>query len=116
VAVTVLPTAAANWVKGEAIDDHHRSWWHWVTSHVMNWTDTPRKRWTWVGTLTITPILLALALIPPADYLPEGKKNFFMGFLITAPGMGMQTAGKELVDIIDERLAPYRLTMMKWMN
>jgi len=107
VAVTVLPTAAANWVKGEAIDDHHRSWWHWVTSHVMNWTDTPRKRWTWVGTLTITPILLALALIPPADYLPEGKKNFFMGFLITAPGMGMQTAGKELVDIIDERLAPY---------
>jgi len=107
VAVTVLPTAAANWVKGEAIDDHHRSWWHWVTSHVMNWTDTPRKRWTWVGTLTVTPILIALALIPPADYLPEGKKNFFMGVMITAPGMGMQTAGEELVDVIDQRLAPY---------
>ena len=107
VAVTVLPTAAANWIKGEAIDDHHRSWWHWVTSHIMSWTDTSRRRWTWVGTLTITPIFIALALLPPADYLPEGKKNFFMGFIITAPGMGMQTAGEELVDVIDERLAPY---------
>ena len=107
VAVTVLPTAAANWIKGEAIDDHHRHWWHWVTSHIMSWTDTPRKRWTWVGTLTLAPVIVALALIPPADYLPEGKKNFIMGFMITAPGMGMQTAGAELVDIIDDRLAPY---------
>jgi len=107
VAVTVLPTAAANWVKGEAIDDHHRSWWHWVTSHIMSWTDSPRKRWTWVGSLTLIPAVIALSLIPPADYLPEGKKNFIMGFMITAPGMGMQTAGEELVDIIDGRLAPY---------
>ena len=45
VAVTVLPTAAANWIKGEAIDDHHRSWWRWITSHIMAWTDTSRRRW-----------------------------------------------------------------------
>jgi multidrug efflux pump subunit AcrB len=107
VAVTVLPTAAANWVKGEAIDDHHRSWWHWVTSHIMSWTGTPRKRWTWVGILTAVPIVLAAFLVPPADYLPEGKKNFIMGFMITAPGMGMDTAGEELVNVIDGRLAPY---------
>ncbi|MFC1688522.1 efflux RND transporter permease subunit [Pseudomonadota bacterium] len=107
VAVTVLPTAAANWVKGEAIDDHHRSWWHWVTSHIMSWTNTSRQRWTWVSILTAVPVALALLLVPPADYLPEGKKNFIMGFMITAPGMGMDTAGEELVDIIDGRLAPY---------
>ena len=107
VAVTVLPTAAANWVKGEAIDDHHRSWWHWVTSHIMSWTGTPRKRWSWVGILTLLPVVLAIFLLPPADYLPEGKKNFIMGFMITAPGMGMETAGEELVDVIDGRLAPY---------
>ncbi|MDH3942383.1 MAG: efflux RND transporter permease subunit, partial [Xanthomonadales bacterium] len=107
VAVTVLPTAAANWVKGEAIDDHHRSWWHWVTSHIMSWTATPRKRWSWVGILTLLPVVLAIFLVPPADYLPEGKKNFIMGFMITAPGMGMETAGEELVDVIDGRLAPY---------
>ena len=107
VAVTVLPTAAANWIKGEAIDDHHRSWWHWVTSHIMSWTDSPRRRWTWVGLLTLTPVVVALLLIPPADYLPEGKKNFIMGFMITAPGMGMETAGEELVEVLDGRLAPY---------
>jgi multidrug efflux pump subunit AcrB len=107
VAVTVLPTAAANWIKGEAIDDHHRDWWRWVTSHIMSWTSTSRKRWTWISALTIAPLFIAFLLIPPADYLPEGKKNFFMGFMVTPPGMGMQTANEELVDIIDQRLAPY---------
>ncbi len=107
VAVTVLPTAAANWIKGEAIDDHHRNWWRWATSHIMSWTETPRKRWAWVGTLTVTPIFIVLLLLPPADYLPEGKKNFIMGFMVTAPGMGVQTASDELVEVINGRLAPY---------
>jgi multidrug efflux pump subunit AcrB len=107
VAVTVLPTAAANWIKGEAIDDRHRSWWHWVTSHIMSWTDSPRKRWTWVGLLTVIPVFVVLMLIPPADYLPEGKKNFIFGFMVTPPGLGTQTAGEELVEIIDSRLLPY---------
>jgi multidrug efflux pump subunit AcrB len=44
VAVTVLPTAAADWVKGKGIEDRHREWWRWITSHIMSWTDTPRKR------------------------------------------------------------------------
>ena len=108
IAVTVLPTAAADWVKGEAIEDHHRSWWRWVTNHIMSWTDTPRRRWTFVGLLTGTPLVLAALLIPPADYLPEGKRNFFFGFMVTPPGIGIETAGRELMDAIDERLAPYR--------
>jgi multidrug efflux pump subunit AcrB len=107
VAVTVLPTAAANWIKGEAIDDHHRSWWRWATSHIMTWTDTPRRRWTWVAALTVIPSLVALALVPPADYLPEGKRNFIFGFMVTPPGIGTQTAGEELIDVIDRRLTPY---------
>lgn len=107
VAVTVLPTAASNWIKGEAIDDHHKDWWHWVTSHIMTWTDTPRRRWTWIATLTLTPVLVGLLLVPPADYLPEGQKNFVMGFMVTPPGMGTETARDELVEVIDERLMPY---------
>jgi multidrug efflux pump subunit AcrB len=107
VAVTVLPTAAANWIKGEAIDDHHRNWWRWVTRHIMTWTDSPRQRWTWVATLTLTPFLIVALLLPPADYLPEGKQNFFMGFMVTPPGMGTQTTNDELVSVIDKRLEPY---------
>ncbi|MCH7507582.1 MAG: efflux RND transporter permease subunit [Proteobacteria bacterium] len=107
VAVTVLPTAAANWVKGEAIEDHHRSWWRWVTKHIMSWTDTPRRRWTFVGLLTGAPLVLALLLIPPADYLPEGKRNFMFGFMVTPPGIGVETSNRELLDVIDKRLEPY---------
>ena len=107
VAITVLPTAASNWIKGEAIDDHHRHWWSWTTDHIMRWTDTPRKRWTWVGTLTVIPMVIALSLLPPADYLPEGKRNFFFGMMITAPGLGMETAREELVGVVADRLKPH---------
>jgi len=107
VAITVLPTAAANWVKGHAIEDHHQQWWSWISDHIMNWTDTSKKRWTWVSILTVVPLMLALVLIPPADYLPEGKKNFFDGFLSTPPGMGMDNAIEELVSVIDLRFDPY---------
>ena len=107
VAVTVLPTAASNWIKGEAIDDHHRHWWRWVTDHIMNWTDTARKRWTWIASLTVIPLLIAVSIIPSADYLPEGKRNFFFGVMITAPGQGMETAREEMVEVIAERLKPY---------
>jgi len=114
VAVTVLPTAAADWVKGEAIKDHHRNWWRWVTRHIMSWTNTPRRRWTFVGLLTGTPVILALLLIPPADYLPEGKRNFIFGFIVAPPGIGVETAGHELLDVIDERLVPYMNGEKPW--
>ncbi len=107
VAVTVLPTAAADWVKGEAIEDHHRSWWRWITDHIMSWTDTARRRWTFVGLLIGAPLVFAALLLPPADYLPEGKQNFFFGFMVTPPGIGIETARRELMDVIDDRLAPY---------
>jgi multidrug efflux pump subunit AcrB len=55
----------------------------------------------------VVPLLLAVALLPAADYLPEGQKNFVMGFMVTPPGMGTQTARDELVEVIDERLLPY---------
>lgn len=107
VAVTVLPTAASNWIRREGIEDHHSSWWRWVTDHVMSFTDTPRKRWAWVGSLTVLPMLIAVLLIPPADYLPEGKKNMLFGFVLTPPGMGMDTIEEEFMDEINRRMAPF---------
>ena len=85
VAVTVLPTAASNLVKGSAIEDVHRHWWRWVTDHIMAWTDTPRRRRMSVAALTIIPFVLLMVLKPPADYLPEGKRNFIFGFMISTP-------------------------------
>jgi multidrug efflux pump subunit AcrB len=104
VAVTVLPTAASNLVKGSAIEDVHRHWWRWITDHIMTWTDTPRRRRSWVTVLTILPFVLVLILKPAADYLPEGKRNFFFGFMISPPGLGVETAKREVMDVIDGRL------------
>ncbi len=101
VAVTVLPTAASNWIRREGIEDVHSGWWRWVTDHVMNWTDSPRKRWSWVAGLTALPIALAIFLLPPTDYLPEGKKNMVFGFVLTPPGMGMETIEDEFLDEIN---------------
>ncbi len=107
VAVTVLPSAAANWVKGSAIEDVHRHWWRWVTDHIMRWTDTPVRRRSWIVILTVLPLLLAFVLKPSADYLPEGKRNFLFGFMVTPPGLGVETGKREVMEVIDQRLAPY---------
>ena len=107
VAVTVLPSAAANWVKGGTIEDVHGHWWRWVTSHIMSWTGTPNRRRLWITGLIVTPVILLLALKPPADYLPEGKRNFIFGFMLSPPGLGVETAKREVMDVIDQRLAPH---------
>jgi len=107
VAVTVLPTAASNLVKGKAIEDIHRHWWRWITDHIMTWTGTPGRRKAWVATLTVVPFVLVMLLMPAADYLPEGKRNFIFGFMMAPPGQGIETAEREVMDVIDQRLDPY---------
>lgn len=106
-AVTVLPAAAYRFLGDATMTDRHSHWWRWVTDHIMSWTDTPKLRWRWIASLLTIPIVLAVLLVPAADYLPEGKQNFLRGFLVTPPGMGVDTAERELIDVINERLAPH---------
>jgi len=107
VAVTVLPSAASHLVRASGIEDVHSGWWRWVTSHIMRWTDTPKRRLAWVGALTVLPVVLVLLLKPSADYLPEGKRNFIFGFMVSPPGLGVETAKREVMDVIDRRLKPH---------
>jgi len=107
VAVTVLPSAASNWVKGSAIEDVHQHWWRWITNHIMTWTSTKQRRRLWIAGLTVVPLALLLILKPSADYLPEGKRNFIFGFMLAPPGLGVETAKREVMDVIDRRLDKY---------
>jgi multidrug efflux pump subunit AcrB len=107
VAVTVLPSAASNWIKGSAIEDVHQHWWRWITNHIMTWTGTPQRRRLWIAGLTIVPLVLLLVLKPSADYLPEGKRNFIFGFMVAPPGLGVETGNKEVMEVIDRRLDQY---------
>ena len=47
VAVTVLPAAAASWLRNIEMHDPHAHWWDNTSNFVMSLTDTPRRRvWT----------------------------------------------------------------------
>ncbi len=107
VAVTVLPAAAARILGNTEVYDKHRSWWRASTDFIMRITDTPQLRRNWILGLTLIPILLVVVLKPPADYLPEGKRNFVFGFMVTPPGLGFDTAEQELVNVLNQRLEPY---------
>ncbi len=106
VAVTVLPTAAWRLLGERELRDRHGHWWQGITGGIMRLTDTPRRRWGWVVGLTTVPVLVGALLLPPADYLPEGQRNFLFGFLITPPGLGVDTAESELVGVMNERMRP----------
>ncbi|HLS05421.1 MAG TPA: efflux RND transporter permease subunit, partial [Wenzhouxiangella sp.] len=107
VAIVVLPTTAYRFMGDQKVEDLHGHWWRSMTGVVMRLTDTSRRRMLWIIGLTAAPILLGLLLLPPADYLPEGKRNDLFGFLQTPPGMGPETAENELIGPINERLLPY---------
>lgn len=107
VAIVVLPTASYRLLGDASLEDRHASWWQRGSDFIMTLTDTPRRRRGWIAGLTIVPLVIAALLIPPADYLPEGKRNFIFGFLQTPSGMGPDTAEVELIKPLNERLIPH---------
>ncbi|MGY6587941.1 MAG: efflux RND transporter permease subunit [Wenzhouxiangella sp.] len=107
VAIIVLPAASYRLLGEQRLEDRHGHWWTKATGLVMRLTDTPKRRWSWIAGLTTVPILVAVLLLPPADYLPEGQRNFIFGFIQTPPGVGPDTAERELINVINDRMRPY---------
>jgi len=107
VAITVLPAAAGRLLGGSGLKDRNADTWRRIADGVMRLTATPRQRFAWIAGLTLGPLLFALLLMPATDYLPEGKRNFVFGFLVTPPGTGMEAAEHEIVEVINDRLRPY---------
>ena len=71
------------------------------TSKPINcWSMTKQTEST--GATTLTALLL-----PPADYLPEGKQGWIFAFIVPPPGQSVTTARSEFASPVVERLAPY---------
>ncbi|GAB4190577.1 MAG: efflux RND transporter permease subunit [Wenzhouxiangellaceae bacterium] len=107
VAVTVLPAAAQRLLGQANMVDRNDHWWSRITGGVMRLTETPRRRLFWIAGLTLGPLLIGALIMPSADYLPEGRRNFVFGFVVTPPGMSVDTAKSEITDVINDRLRPY---------
>jgi len=107
VATVVLPAASWRLLGDRSMEDRHADWWRNAADFVMRLTDTPKRRIGWIAGLILVPLSIGYFLLPPADYLPEGNRNFVSAFVQTPPGMGPETAQAELIDVINERIRPY---------
>lgn len=106
-AVTVIPTAANQWLTHLNLHDRHANWWRAGTRFLMRITDTRKRRALWIAGLVSLPLLVTLALVPKADYLPEGNRNLVFAFILPPPGVNMNHIEREMGQVIAERMSPY---------
>lgn len=107
VAVTVLPAATVRFVHRGDFSDKHSSMWRTITHFLDGLTRSKTQQLAWTAGLLLIPLALAFILRPPADYLPEGNRNFSFGGLAAPPGMSFSVAQDELAEVISDRLKPY---------
>jgi multidrug efflux pump subunit AcrB len=107
IAVTVIPTAASNWLRDTRLHDPHSDWWDKITAKIMFLTDSSRNRKSLIGGLFVGATMLTWFLLPPADYLPKGEQGWIFAYVIMPPGQSISTAQEEFADVVTERMRPY---------
>lgn len=93
VAITVIPTASSQWLKQLSLRDPHARWWQKACILIMRLTDGPVRRASWISGLIGIPLFLTFLLLPKADYLPEGNRNFVFAFIQPPPGVNIDHLG-----------------------
>jgi len=107
IAVTVIPTAAAKWIRDSQDDDPHAAWWEQITGRIMSLTDSNRNRRMLIAGLFVGATALTWVMLPPADYLPKGKQGWIFAFVVLPPGQSVTASQEEFADVVIERMAPY---------
>ncbi len=107
VAVTVLPVAAARWLKPTAETRKAAEWPRRLGERMAALTDSPRQRRITIATCLVAPAALTWLLLPPIDYLPPVKRDAIDGFFQFPPGMNVDAIEEEVVRPMVARLAPY---------
>ncbi len=106
-AMTVLPVAAARWLKPTEATQKAAEWPRRLGERMAALTDSPRQRKITIAACLIAPALLTWALMPPIDYLPPVKRDAIDGFFQFPPGMNVDAIEEEVVRPMVARLAPY---------
>ncbi|MEM7282520.1 MAG: efflux RND transporter permease subunit, partial [Pseudomonadota bacterium] len=107
VAVSVIPTAAANWLRNVSLEDNHEHWWRIGTKRIMSLTDGVNSRRVIIVTTFAIATSLSWYLLPSASYLPEGKQSWIFTFVQPPPGQSVTAAKTEFADEVTRRLAGY---------
>lgn len=108
VAMTVLPTGAALFMKKEeSAADAESGLFDRIADFVMGLTATPKKRLAWIAGLTILPIAIGWAIFPSLNYLPRVKRAAIDGFIGFPSGASADMIRTEFADVVVKRLDPY---------
>lgn len=114
VSVTVIPSMSAKILKGRGAPRGFNRILHvlgtkiaafivWLVSWLLK---TVWRRVVTVLVLTCMAAGAAIILIPEAEYLPEGNRNFVFGMLLPPPGYNNKQLG-EIADRVATDMRPY---------
>ena len=107
VAVTILPTAARYWMRELPRKPIESSVWDNLADRLVALTGTQSKRYGWIGGLMVSSILLVVLLWPESNYLPPVKRDTVDAFLFFPPGTNVDTADREIAQLMNARLEPH---------
>lgn len=107
VAVTILPTAARNWMRELPEDAISHRFWDRLADRLVSLTGTQRRRYGWIGGLIVGSVLLTVLLWPESNYLPPVKRDTVDTFLFFPPGTNVETSDREIATLLMQRLEPH---------
>lgn len=107
VAITILPTAARYWMRELPTHSRKERVWDRLADRIVTLTGTPRRRVGWITGLMATSIAATVMLWPESNYLPPVKRDTVDSFLFFPPGTNVDTADREIAQLLNERLAPH---------
>ena len=107
VAVTILPTSARYWMQQLPTPEQGETVWDRMTDRLMRLTNSNRKRIAWVIGLILISVTTTIQLWPQSNYLPPVKRDTVDSFIFFPPGTNVETADKEIAQVINKRLQPH---------
>jgi multidrug efflux pump subunit AcrB len=106
-AITILPIASRYLLTETNKVDPYKHYWAKLTSAVMLLTNTQLKRWSWIGGLLGTSIIISVMLMPKTDFMPRAPIDGFFFNLNLPPGGNIQFLDEELAARFKKRIQPY---------
>ncbi|MCE9523860.1 MAG: efflux RND transporter permease subunit, partial [Alphaproteobacteria bacterium] len=107
VAVTVVPMLSVLFLQTRPKVPEFAHVWRGIADYVMGTTDTPRKRWLWIGGLIGGSIVGTVAMAPSLQYLPQVKRAAIDVFFQLPPAATVGFTENEIAKPIIARLQPY---------
>ncbi|MGB5258519.1 MAG: efflux RND transporter permease subunit [Woeseiaceae bacterium] len=107
VAITILPTGARYWMRELPEESRQGAVWDRIAEKLMELTRTRRRQAAWVASLMLGSMLVTVVLWPESNYLPPVKRDTVDSFLFFPPGTNIETADREIAQVLARRLAPY---------